>query len=55
MALRLLESKTSRQAVLQWLDEEAGYRMTMRKYPREDQWLLALRDKLNRKLAEITH
>ena len=53
MALRLLESKTSRKSVLRWLDQEAGYRLSMQKYPREDQWLLDLRRKLNTKLAEV--
>ena len=53
MALRLLESKNSRESVLQWLEQEAGYRLSMQKYPREDQWLLGLRRKLNIKLAEV--
>ena len=53
IALRLLESKTSRESVLQWLEQEAGYRLSMQKYPREDQWLLGLRRKLNTKLAEV--
>ena len=53
MALRLLESKTSRESVLRWLDQEAGYRLSMQKYPREEQWLLDLRRKLNTKLAEV--
>ncbi|MBO5690212.1 MAG: DUF4091 domain-containing protein [Lentisphaeria bacterium] len=53
MALRQLESRTSRDAVLQWLDEEAGYRLSVRRYPKDEKWLLGLRDKLNRKLAEL--
>jgi len=53
MALRLLESKTSRAEVLKWLDEETGYRISLNKYPRDEKWLLDLRYKLNQKLAEL--
>lgn len=53
MALRLLESRTSREEVLRWLDEETGYRITLRDYPHSGSWLLELRNKLNRKLAEL--
>jgi hypothetical protein len=54
MALRLLETKLSRAEVLKWLDQETGYRITMRKYPHSEQWLLDLRNKINRKLAELS-
>ena len=54
MALRLLETKLSRAEVLKWLDQETGYRITMQKYPHSEQWLLELRNKLNRKLAELS-
>ena len=52
MALRLLESRTSREEVLKWIDEQTGYRITMEHYPHEDSWLLELRHKLNLLLAE---
>ena len=55
MALRLLEKKSSRETVLKWLDEETGYRISMRKYPRDEKWLLELRNKLNLKLAELNN
>ena len=54
MALRLLETKLSRAEVLKWLDQETGYRITMQNYPHSEQWLLDLRNKLNRKLAELS-
>ena len=53
MALRLFESKTSREEVLKWIDEVTGYRIHLRKYPRDEKWLLDLRHKLNLKLAEL--
>ena len=55
MALRLLESKTSREEVLKWIDEVTGYRINLRKYPRDEKWLLDLRCKLNQKLAELDY
>lgn len=54
MALRLFESRTSREEVLKWLDEETGFRITLRNYPRSESWLLELRNKLNIKLAELS-
>ncbi len=53
MALRLLEKKTSREEVLKWIDEVTGYRISLRKYPRDEKWLLDLRNKLNQKIAEL--
>ena len=53
MALRLLESKTSREEVLKLIDESAGYRITLRNYPRSEKWLLDLRAKLNAKIGEL--
>ena len=52
-ALRLLESKSSREEVLALLDEVTGYRIGLRKYPRNEQWLLKLREKVNEKLGEL--
>lgn len=53
-ALRLLESKTSRDEVLALLDEVTGYRISIRKYPRDEKWLLRLREKVNEKLADLS-
>ncbi|MBR2373496.1 MAG: DUF4091 domain-containing protein, partial [Lentisphaeria bacterium] len=52
-ALRLLESRTSREEVLKLIDEATGYRINLRKYPRDEKWLLDLREKINAKLAEV--
>ena len=52
-ALRLLETKSSREEVLALLDEVTGYRIGLRKYPRDEQWLLRLREKVNEKLAGL--
>ena len=54
MALRLLKTGISRTEVLKWLDQETGYRISMRTYPHSEQWLLELRNKINRKLAELS-
>ena len=53
-ALRLLESKTSRNEVLALLDQVTGYRITLRKYPRDGKWLLRLREKINEKLEALS-
>ena len=53
MALRLFEKRSSREEVLKWLDDVTGYRINLRKYPRDEKWLLELRNKLNQKLAEL--
>lgn len=53
MALRLLEEKSSREAVLQWLEEKAGGPLSLRQYPRSERWLLDLRRELNQKLADL--
>lgn len=53
MALRLFESKSSREEVLRWIDEETGFRISITNYPRSEKWLLDLRSKLNKKLEEL--
>ena len=55
MALRLLESKTSREEVLKFLEDETGFSISMENYPRSEKWLLDLRLKLNRKLAQLNN
>lgn len=52
-ALKLLESLTSREETLAWLDAQWERTLTFRDYPREAQWLLSFREALNRKLAEL--
>ena len=48
-ALRLLESKIGREAVLELI----GERLTMEEYPRRDEWLRGLRERVYRRLAEF--
>ena len=50
-ALLALEKKIGRDAVVALIQEGVPYRITMRDYPREAGWLLALRERVNRLLA----
>lgn len=52
-ALQLLESLTSREETLAWLDAQWERTLTFRDYPRDAAWLLSFREALNRKLAEL--
>lgn len=52
-ALQLLESLTSREEVLQWLEEIANGEITFRRYPKEAAWLLHFREQLNAKIAKL--
>ena len=53
-ALQLLESCSSRQEVLDFIAQECGGKLpTMFEYPRNTQWLLDFRQKLNHKIAEV--
>lgn len=51
-ALRALEAKLGRDAVLKMVDEALYPGLTMFEYPKDDEWLLAMRDRINRLLAE---
>lgn len=51
-ALRLLEEKTGRDAVIKLLEGGLGYELKMTQYPREISWLLNMRERINLKLAE---
>ncbi len=46
-ALRLLESKIGREAVLALIGEP----LTMKEYPRRDEWLRGVRERVYRELA----
>ena len=52
-ALQLLESLTSREETLAWLDAQWERTLTFRDYPRDAAWILSFREALNRKLAEL--
>lgn len=51
-ALELLESLTSRQHVLELIDGELSEPVTFSRYPRSAQWLLNLRARVNREIAQ---
>ncbi|WP_176013417.1 DUF4091 domain-containing protein [Victivallis sp. Marseille-Q1083] len=50
-ALELLEKKIGRPAVLELLEGDLGYQLTMKRYPRSASWLLEVRNRINRALA----
>ncbi len=53
-ALQLLESLTSREEALAFIEEQCdGRALTLKDYPREAEWLLSFREALNRKLAAL--
>ena len=51
-ALRLLESRIGRDALLRLIREEAGEMPTIHRYPRESEWLLRFRERINTLLSE---
>lgn len=53
-ALRLLEELIGREAVLEMLEEGLETPITFSQYPKESDWLLAKREQINRKIAELT-
>ena len=50
-ALRLLESLTSREHVLELIEDGLGEPLTFKVYPKSDAWLLDLRRRGNREIA----
>ncbi len=51
-ALQMLESKLGFEEVKQLIHEGLDYEITMKIYPRDEKWLLALREKVNRLIKE---
>ncbi|MBJ9987767.1 MULTISPECIES: DUF4091 domain-containing protein [Paenibacillus] len=51
-ALQLLESKIGRENVLKALEEDLPEPITFSRYPREEEWLIAKREWVNRKIKE---
>ena len=51
-ALKLLESLTSREYVLNLIEQGLDVPLSFRTYPHEQQWLLELRERINKKIAE---
>ena len=50
-ALRALEKRIGRNKVIAMIDESIGSPLTMYEYPKDDQWLLNMREKINALLA----
>ena len=50
-ALRALEKKIGRDAVITLIHEGLNYRISMTEYPHSTEWLMQLREKINRYLA----
>ena len=53
-ALKLLESLTSREHVMELIEGELAEPLTFKKYPKSDMYLITLRNRVNREIAEIT-
>ena len=51
-ALRLLESLTSREYVLKFIEKDLFVPLTFRTYPHEESWLLGLRQRINEEIAK---
>ena len=51
-ALRLLESLTSREYVLNFIEKDLFVPLTFRTYPHEASWLLGLRQRINEEIAK---
>ncbi len=52
MALRTLENKVGREKVLEFLENESVKSLSFTEYPREAEWLLGLREKINAMIKE---
>lgn len=53
-ALKLLESLTGREHVMELIEGELAEPLTFKKYPKSDMYLITLRNRVNREIAEIT-
>ena len=51
-ALRLLESLTAREYVLKLIEEGLDIPLSFKTYPHEQEWLLGLREKINKEIAK---
>ena len=51
-ALKLLESKLGREKVLALIEDEAGQKITLKSYPRNQQFILNLRQRVNAAIKE---
>ncbi|MGF0018405.1 DUF4091 domain-containing protein [Sporofaciens sp. SGI.106] len=52
-ALKLLESLTSREHVMELIEGELAEPLTFKRYPKSDMYLITLRNRVNREISEI--
>ena len=52
-ALKLLESLTSREHVMELIEGELAEPLTFKRYPKSDMYLIILRNRVNREISEI--
>lgn len=53
-ALKLLESLTSREHVMELIEGNLPEPLTFKRYPKSDMYLIQLRDRVNREIKELT-
>ena len=53
-ACKLLESLTSKEHVMELIEEDLAEPLTFRKYPKSDMYLLTLRNRINREIEKLT-
>lgn len=53
-ALRLLESLTSKEHVMELIEGELAEPLTFKRYPKSDMYLLTLRNRVNREIARLS-
>ena len=53
-ALKLLESLTSREHVMELIEGNLPEPLTFKRYPKYDMYLIQLRDRVNREIKELT-
>ena len=53
-ALELLESLTGKEHVMELIEEELDEPLTFKRYPKSDMYLISLRNRVNREIAELS-
>lgn len=53
-ALELLESLTSKEYVMELIEEDLDEPLTFKRYPKSDMYLIALRNKVNKEIARLS-
>lgn len=53
-ALELLESLTGKEHVMELIEGELDEPLTFKRYPKSDMYLISLRNRVNREIAELS-